>query len=63
MIVRMGGAELLGADRAVYRWTLTGTNTGLGGSGKAVRISGHEEWRFAADGLVAESKPGKVGAS
>ena len=25
-----------------------------GGSGKAVRISGYEEWRFGADGLIAE---------
>lgn len=40
---------------AEYRWTLTGTNTGPGGTGKAVRISGHEEWTIAADGLIAES--------
>jgi hypothetical protein len=39
-----------------YHWTLTGTNTGPGGSGRAVRISGYEEWRFGPDGLVAESK-------
>ncbi len=31
------------------------TNTGPGGSGKAVRISGYEEWRLGADGLIAES--------
>ena len=43
-------------DRAVYRWTLTGTNNGPGGSGNAVRISGYEEWRFGGDGLIAESK-------
>lgn len=55
MIVAMDGVDLQG-DRAVYRWTLTGTNTGPGGSGKAVRISGYEEWRFGADGLIAESK-------
>jgi steroid delta-isomerase-like uncharacterized protein len=42
--------------RAVYRWTLTGTNTGPGGTGKAVRISGYEEWSFGANGLIAESK-------
>ena len=42
--------------RAVYRWTLTGTNTGPGGKAKAVRISGYEEWTFGADGLIAESK-------
>ena len=37
-------------------WTFTGTNTGPGGTGKWVRISGFEEWTFGDDGLVAESK-------
>ena len=46
----------LEADRAIYRWTLTGTNTGPGGTGRPVRISGYEEWRFGADGLIAESR-------
>jgi hypothetical protein len=55
MVVTMDGVELQ-SDRAVYRWTLTGTDTGPGGSGKAVRISGYEEWRLGADGLLAESK-------
>ncbi len=55
MVVTMDGVELQG-DGAVYRWTLTGTNSGPGGSGKAVRISGYEEWRFGADGLIAESE-------
>ena len=27
-----------------YLWTFTGTNTGPGGTGKWVRISGFEEW-------------------
>lgn len=40
---------------AVYRWTLLGTNTGPGGSGQRVRISGFEEWTIGADGLIAES--------
>ena len=31
-------------NHAVYHWTLTGTNTGPGGTGRAVRISGYEEW-------------------
>jgi uncharacterized protein (TIGR02246 family) len=43
-------------DGAVYRWTLTGTNTGPGGRGRAVRISGFEEWQIGADGLIAESR-------
>jgi uncharacterized protein (TIGR02246 family) len=43
-------------DRAVYRWTLTGTNTGPGGTGNRVHINGFEEWRIGADGLIAESR-------
>ena len=41
---------------AVFRWTWTGTNTGPGGTGKFVRITGYEEWTIGADGLIAESK-------
>lgn len=44
------------ADRVIFRWTLTGTNTGLGGTGKAVRISGYEEWQMGENGLVRASK-------
>ena len=55
MEVAMDGASLDGG-RAVYRWTLTGTNTGAGGTGKHVRISGYEEWTFGSDGLIAASK-------
>jgi uncharacterized protein (TIGR02246 family) len=55
MVVTMDRVEA-GGDRAVYHWTLTGTNTGPGGTGSAVRISGYEEWRIGADGLIAESK-------
>jgi hypothetical protein len=54
MVVAMDSVSLDGR-LAVYRWTLTGTNTGPGGTGKAVRISGYEEWTFGADGLIAES--------
>ena len=39
-----------------FHWTFTGTNTGPGGTGKWVRISGFEEWTFGDDGLVAGSK-------
>jgi len=38
-----------------YHWTFTGTNTGPGGTGNAVRISGFEEWTFGDEGLVVES--------
>jgi nuclear transport factor 2 (NTF2) superfamily protein len=54
MRVLMDGVSGSG-DRAVFRWTLVGTNSGAGGKGHAVRISGFEEWRFDANGLVAES--------
>jgi len=43
-------------ERVLYRWTLSGTNTGPGGTGRPVRVSGVEDWRFGADGLVAESQ-------
>ena len=55
MVVAMDGVSLEGSQ-AVYRWTLTGTNSGAGGTGHAVRISGREEWTFGADGLIAKSK-------
>jgi predicted ester cyclase len=40
----------------VFHWTLTGTNTGPGGTGKRVRFSGYEVWQIGADGLISESK-------
>ena len=43
-------------DQAIYHWTLTGTNTGPGGTGRAVRISGYEVWQIGADGLIANSR-------
>jgi predicted ester cyclase len=44
------------SDGTKFHWTLTGTNTGPGGTGKRVRISGHELWKTDNDGLIAESK-------
>ena len=43
-------------ERMIYKWTLVGTNTGPGGTGHRVRISGFENWRIGADGLVAKSE-------
>ena len=43
-------------DGVAFHWTLTGTNTGPGGTGKRVRISGYELWNLDNDGLIAESK-------
>lgn len=54
LVVSMDGVSQQGGQ-AVYRWTLTGTNTGPGGTGMRVRISGHEAWQFSADGLIAAS--------
>ena len=39
-----------------FHWTLTGTNTGSGGTGKKVRINGYELWKIDNDGLIGESK-------
>jgi len=39
-----------------FHWTLTGTNTGPGGTGKRVRISGYELWQLDSDGLIGNSK-------
>jgi len=43
-------------DRVEYHWTLIGTNTGPGGSGRPVPISGFEVWQFGTDGLIASSQ-------
>jgi steroid delta-isomerase-like uncharacterized protein len=43
-------------DAMTFHWTLTGTNTGPGGTGKRLRISGYELWKIDEDGLIAESK-------
>ena len=42
-------------EEVIYKWTLSGANTGPGGTGKRVRINGFEEWRIGGDGLIAES--------
>ena len=39
-----------------FHWTLIGTNTGPGGTGERVRISGYELWKIDNDGLIGESK-------
>ena len=54
LVVRMDRLTNRG-DRIEYHWTLTGANTGPGGTGRRVRISGFEEWRIGSDGLIAES--------
>jgi uncharacterized protein (TIGR02246 family) len=44
------------SDGTKFHWTLTGTNTGPGGTGKHVRISGYELWKIDEDDLIGESK-------
>jgi uncharacterized protein (TIGR02246 family) len=55
MVVTMDDVRVEG-DRAIYRWTLRGRNTGPGGTGRPVHISGYEEWTMGKDGRIAQSK-------
>jgi predicted ester cyclase len=43
------------SDGTKFHWTLTGTNTGPGGTGKRVRISGYQFWKIDNDGFIRES--------
>lgn len=54
MVVRMDSI-IQTTNGARFRWLWTGTNTGPGGTGKAVRIYGYEEWTFGASGLISQS--------
>jgi len=45
----------LAGETPEYHWTLVGTNTGPGGTGRQVRISGYEAWTIDGDGLIAAS--------
>ena len=55
MVVTFDKLEPRG-DTTAFHWTLTGTNTGPGGTGNRVRISGYELWKIGNDDLIAESK-------
>ncbi len=48
-------SKLGGRSDAVFDWTLTETDTGPGGTGERVRISGYELWKIDNAGLIAES--------
>jgi hypothetical protein len=43
-------------ERTHFHWTLTGTASGPGGSGRSVQISGYEDWLLDQNGLIAESR-------
>jgi len=55
MIVTMDDV-MHASDGTKFHWTLTGTNTGPGGTGKRLRISGYELWKIDEDGFIAESR-------
>jgi uncharacterized protein (TIGR02246 family) len=42
-------------DQTIFHWTWTGTNTGPGGTGKAVNLRGYERWTIGANGLIEKS--------
>ncbi len=54
MLVKLERMDQHG-ERPVFRWLWTGTNTGPGGTGKFVRITGYEEWTMDPNGLIATS--------
>ena len=55
MVVRLDSLSRDG-EQAVFHWTWTGANTGPGGTGRRVQLSGYERWTMGADGLITESK-------
>lgn len=55
MVVTMDSLILTGSH-PLYHWTLRGTSTGPAGTGRAVHLSGYEEWTIGVDGLIAESQ-------
>ena len=55
MIVTFDELEPRG-DATAFHWTLTGTNSGPGGNGNKVRISGYELWKIDNNCLIAESE-------
>ena len=43
-------------NSTIFHWTLTGANTGRGGTGHSVKISGFEVWELGPNGLIANSR-------
>jgi uncharacterized protein (TIGR02246 family) len=54
LIVTLEALEQRG-ERTLFHWGFVGTNSGPGGTQRAVRIRGYEAWRLDADGLIADS--------
>ena len=47
-----------GGNQAIYMWTLEGTNSGPGGTGNFVRISGWQNWTLSRNLLVVKADGG-----
>ena len=47
---------LVAGNAAFWVWTLTGTNTGPGGTGNAVCVSGIEVWEMGTSGLIDRAR-------
>ncbi|MCA6075083.1 ester cyclase [Fulvivirga sedimenti] len=43
------------SDGTEFHWTLTGTNTGPGGTGNAVKVSGFEFWQMGENNRILKS--------
>ena len=54
MVVSMDSVRV-DSTGTVFHWTLTGTNTGPGGTGRAVKFSGYEEWMLSNGPLIVRS--------
>ena len=54
MVVKLDSLRQQG-DQTIFYWAWTGTNTGPGGTGKAVNLHGYERWTIGANGLIAKS--------
>jgi len=44
------------SNGAEFHWTLIATNTGPGGTGNKVKVSGFELWKMSENGLIKESR-------
>lgn len=44
------------SNGAEFHWTLIATNTGPGGTGNKVKVSGFELWQIGENGLIKESR-------
>ena len=54
LVLTMDALRVAG-NRAIYMWTLTGTNSGPGGAGHAVKVGGWEAWHLSDDLRVISS--------